>query len=753
MSHSLEADAGRDPASYLLPLFTITLFVSAVLLFAVQPMFAKMVLPLLGGTPSVWNTCMVFFQATLLAGYAYAHVTARALGIYRQATIHLALLATPLLILPITVPTAWRSPSQDHPAMWLLALLTLALGLPFFMVSTTGPLVQTWFARTNHPLARDPYFLYAASNTGSLLALLAYPTFIEPNLSLATQSRLWSIAYAGLALLLAACAVMVWHSRQPSTPQPPVGTRGAEGAAPKATPSAPASVSQTGLWILLAFIPSSLMLGVTTYITTDVAPMPLLWVIPLAIYLLSFVLTFGRKVRVPYSLLSRLLPILAVPLVATMAAGSVGGLSVLVPLHLIALFVASLLCHGEIARTRPPADRLTDFYLWIGIGGLLGGIFNALVAPVIFSAVVEYPLALVMACLVRRADGSTTPAATRRHDFGLALGAASAIVALLWLAHTLPFLRTLPAVLAVGPPALVCFALRNRPLSFGLGMGALMVAGLVTPTPDDDVLYRARSFFGVSHVRVYPTERLVLLFSGTTNHGAQSRDPARRLEPLSYYHRTGPIGQVFSSLPHTDTPTVAVVGLGTGSLACYGRRGQHFTFYEIDPTVVSIASDQRYFTFLQRCPPDIRVVLGDGRLSLAGAPDASYGLIVLDAFSSDAIPSHLLTREALHLYLNKLAASGLLVFHISNNRLDLEPVVANLAHDSQLVALTQFDERVSPDEARAGKAPSHWIVLARRWENLRALARDGRWHALPARSDKTLWSDDFSNILEVIKWR
>jgi hypothetical protein len=753
VSHPPEAEADRGPASYLLPLFTITLLVSAVLLFAVQPMFAKMVLPLLGGTPSVWNTCMVFFQASLLAGYAYAHVTARALGVRRQATIHLALLATPLLLLPITVPAAWRSPSQDHPAIWLLALLILALGLPFFVVSTTGPLVQTWFARTNHPLAHDPYFLYAASNTGSLLALLAYPTFIEPNLSLATQSRLWSIGYVGLALLLAACAVMVWHSHGPTTPQPPVGTRRSERSAPTIAPRAPVSVSQAGLWILLAFVPSSLMLGATTYITTDVAPMPLLWVIPLAIYLLSFMLTFGRKVRVPYSLVSRLLPILAVPLVATMAAGSVGGLWVLVPLHLIALFVASLLCHGEIARSRPVVDRLTDFYLWIGIGGLLGGIFNALVAPVIFSGVVEYPLALVMACLVRNPNRSATRAATRRQDLPLALGAPSAVLGLLWLAHALPPLGTLPAVLAVGFPALLCFALRNRPLPFGLGMGALMMAGLVTPAVEDDTLYRARSFFGVSQVRAYPTERLVLLFSGTTNHGAQSLDPARRHEPLSYYHRTGPIGQVFASIPGTDMPTVAVVGLGTGSLACYGRPGQRFTFYEIDSTVVRIARDPRYFTFLQQCPPDTRVVLGDGRLSLVAAPDASYGLIVLDAFSSDAIPSHLLTREALDLYLKKLAESGLLVFHISNNRLDLEPAVANLAHDARLVALTQFDERVSPEEARAGKAPSHWIVLARRREDLRALTRDDRWHALSARPDKTLWTDDFSNILEVIKWR
>ncbi len=737
----------------MLALFTITLFVSAVLLFAVQPMFAKMVLPLLGGTPAVWNTCMVFFQATLLAGYAYAHVTARAFGVRHQATIHLVLLVTPLLLLPIAVPAAWRSPSQDHPAMWLLALLIVALGLPFFVVSTTGPLLQTWFARSNHPLAHDPYFLYAASNTGSLAALLAYPTLIEPNLHLVDQSRLWSLGYVLLVLLLAGCATVVWHSHTSASVQVVPGTRGAGGSQAVLHPAASISVRKRGRWILLAFIPSSLTLGLTTYVTTDVAPMPLLWVVPLGTYLFSFVLTFGRRVQVSHSLVNCLVPIFVVPLVATMVVGSVGGLWILVTLHLVTLFLASLLCHGELASSRPTADHLTEFYLWIGVGGVLGGLFNALIAPTIFNAVVEYPLALVMACLVRKPDSSRTSTASRRQDLRLAVAVAAAISGLLWLAHTQPFLGSLPAVPAIGVPALLCFAVRNRPIPFGLGIATLFISSVGIHPGGDQTVFRERSFFGVSQVRVYPTERLTLLLSGTTHHGAQSLDPTRRREPLSYYHRTGPAGQVFAALPTEDAPRVAIIGLGAGSLACYGTPGQQFTFYEIDPTVVRVARDPRYFTFLQLCPPDIRVVPGDGRLSLGSAPDSSYGLIVLDAFSSDAIPSHLLTREALRLYLRKLGGVGLLAFHISNNRLDLEPTVANLAHDGQLVALAQFDERVSPDEARAGKTPSHWVVLARRWEDLRALPDNRQWHALSARPDKTLWTDDFSNIFEVIKWR
>ncbi len=737
----------------MLALFTITVFVSAALLFAVQPMFAKMVLPLLGGTPAVWNTCMVFFQAILLAGYAYAHLTARAFRVRHQATIHMVLLVTPLLLLPIAVPEAWRSPSQDHPVTWLLALLIVALGLPFFVVATTGPLVQSWFARSDHPLAHDPYFLYAASNTGSLAALLAYPTVIEPYLHLADQSRLWSLGYVLLVLLLVGCAAVVWHSRTSTSPQVVPGTPSAGGSRAMLVPAASISVRKRGRWILLAFIPSSLTLGLTTYVTTDVAPMPLLWVVPLTAYLFSFVLTFGRRIHVSYSFVSRLMPIFVVPLAATMAVGSVGALWVLVPLHLITLFVASLLCHAELASSRPTVDRLTEFYLWISIGGVLGGIFNALVAPAIFNSANEYPLALAMACLVRRLDMSGTPTASRHQDFRLAAVVAAAIFGALWLAHTLPSLKSLPAVPAVGVPALLCFALRNRPLAFGVGIGTLLMTSLVILAGGDQTVFRERSFFGVSQVLVFPTERLTLLLSGTTNHGAQSLDPARRQEPLSYFHRTGPIGQVFAALPVQDTPRVAIIGLGAGSLACYGTPGQQFTFYEIDPTVLRIARDPRYFTFLQLCAPDIRVVLGDARLSLAAAPDASYGLIVLDAFSSDAIPSHLLTREALGLYLRKLRESGLLALHISNNRLDLEPTVANLARDAQLVALAQFDEKVSPDEARAGKTPSHWVVLARRWEDLRALPHSRQWHALSARPDKTLWTDDFSNIFEAIKWR
>ena len=751
MSQTLLPEAGRGSVSSIRVLFTVTVFTSAFLLFSVQPMFAKMALPVFGSTPAVWNTCMVFFQAVLLGGYATVHATARLSPFRHQTTLHLGLLLAGALVLPIALPARWPAAPADHPAWSLLALLLLTLGLPFFALSTVGPLAQAWFARSHDSRASDPYFLYASSNLGSLAALLAYPMLLEPQLRLADQSRLWSIGFVGLIGLVAACGLAVRHlgsSGDPMIAEPAVAPE------PAVSPSRTAgAVGERWRWLLLAFIPSSLTLGLTTFITTDVAPMPLLWVIPLGTYLTSFVLTFGRTFRVPPELASRLIPVLAVPVAATMALGVAGGLRIIVPLHLATLLAVSILCHGELARSRPAAHRLTEFYLWLGLGGVLGGIFNALVAPAVFSGIVEYPLALMLACLVRSSSRPGETSARPARDVAVAIVSAATILALLGVPHRLSGLGELPTLVTLGVPAAVCFAVRHRPLSFALGLGALLVAPSVNLALGEETVYRERSFFGVSQVRSFSAERLNLLISGATNHGAQSFDPARRHEPLSYYHRSGPVGQLFRARPDGLGSRVAIIGLGTGTLACYGSAGQQFTFYEIDPTVVRIARDARFFSFLQICPPNVQVVLGDARLSLAGASDGSYGLVVLDAFSSDAIPSHLLTREAFALYTRKLAESGLLAIHISNNHLDLESTVANLAHDARLVALARLDGQVSPEEARAGKSPSHWVVLARRRPDLGALADDPRWRGLEPQPDKTLWTDDFSSIVQVVRWR
>ena len=747
MSQVRYIEAARGELSAIRLLFTITVFASAFLLFSVQPMFAKMVLPRFGSSPAVWNTCMVFFQAALLAAYAVVHATTTGLRFPHQTTIHLAVLAAPIFALPIALPAGGWSAAAERPLLSLLALLLVALGAPFFALSTIGPLMQGWFARSRDPLARDPYFLFASSNLGSLMALLSYPTLVEPNLRLAEQGRLWSLGYLLVAGLVATCALTIRFSDGTTHP-----ARLVPGSDPDHLGAAP-RILQRGRWLLLACIPSSLTLGLTTYLTTDVAPMPLLWVIPLATYLVSFVLTFARTFRVRAEVAWRFLPVVAVPVAVSMATGSVGGFGILVPLHLAALLFVSLLCHGELALSRPTADQLTDFYLWLGLGGVLGGVFNAVVAPAIFSGVAEYPLVLVLACLIRWSAGPGASEVGRPRDIFLTVIAVTTIFAALLLPPRLPRLAELPVLATVGVPAVLWFALRRRPLTFAVGLAALIVAPAINLLASGETVYRERSFFGVSQVRVYPRERLALLLSGTTNHGAQSLDPARRQEPLSYYDRTGPIGQIFAATRAPLAAKVGVIGLGTGTLACYGAPTQQFTFYEIDPVVVRIARDTGYFTFLRICPPEVRIVLGDARLSLEGAPDAYYGLLVLDAFSSDAIPGHLLTREALALYKRKLAAPGLLVMHISNNHLDLEPVLANLAHDAGLLAAARFDERMSPDEARAGKTSSHWVALARRREDLGGLVNDARWHPLAPRPDKALWTDDFSNLLEFIRWR
>jgi hypothetical protein len=427
---------------------------------------------------------------------------------------------------------------------------------------------------------------------------------------------------------------------------------------------------------------------------------------------------------------------------------------VLALLHLSTFFVISMLCHGALARSRPAADRLTEFFLWVSVGGVLGGLFNALLAPLAFSHPIEYPLVLVATCLLGTAG---PPARTKPVPWELVgpLAIGALLTGLFHLVRAVPIVGLPGLLLTAGVPALLCFALRHRPVAFGTGLGVLMlITALLTDAGGYRTLYRERSFFGVWQVRVYPAGNFTALVNGTTDHGRQSREPGREREPLSYYHRSGPIAQVFGAMEKSGSRApVGIIGLGTGALACYGRPGQEFTFYEIDPAVLRIAGDPRFFTYLKDCPPAIRVVLGDARPSLVAAPDRHYGLIILDAFSSDAIPAHLLTREALRLYRDKLSQSGLLALHISNRHLDLEPTVANLAHDAKLVALAQLEVAIRQDDAREGKTPSHWVVLARRPEDLSAFRGDARWRSLPPRPDRRLWTDDFSNMLEVIKWR
>lgn len=742
-SAARRAPTAAPSARLLLAVFTVAVFTSAFLLFLVQPLFSKMVLPLLGGSPAVWNTCMLFFQAALLAGYAWAWATTRWLAPRGQTLAHLALLALAALALPVAVGGAAPA-GGAAPVPWLLALMAATVGLPFFALSATGPLLQRWFSHTGHPDAANPYFLYAASNLGSTLALLGYPFLVEPRLRLAEQSGAWTAGYAVLLALVAGCAALLWRSA-PSTM--------AAGAAQPVEEAAGEVRLVTGRvrawWTLLALVPSSLLLSVTTYITTDISPVPLLWVVPLALYLLTFTVAFSRRPLIPHRWALAIQVPLLVALVISLLMGVATTPTQAIPLHLSVFFFTALVCHGELARLRPPVSHLTEFYLWISVGGVLGGALNVLVAPLLFARMEEYALMLVAACLLRprRADGGRME--PRLH---MALVAVLGL-ALLFLVR--PELVPGPAwMLLALPPALLavaCLGFRNYPARLALCVAAVLAQRVGADLRASDVLLAARSFYGRFTVTVVGAEgqRYHALYHGSTLHGAQARSPARRGEPLTYYLPHGPFGQMMAGLPDRPGRRVGVVGLGTGSSAAYGQPGEEWTFYELDPHMVRVARDTALFTYLADSRARVAVTLGDARLSLRDTPAGRYDLLVLDAFSSDAIPVHLMTREALDLYLSRLTPGGVVAFHISNRYLELEPVLAALARERGLIA--RLGETREGAKRRFDTA-AHWVVLARREEDLGSLARDARWVPAKAEAGVQAWTDDFSNLLSVFDW-
>lgn len=719
--------------------YCAAVLLSAALLFGVQPMVAKMALPRFGGGPSVWNTCMVFFQALLLVGYAYAHLSRRWLRPTAQLVVHLVVLIVPLLFLPIGLAT-WIVPVEGRPVLALLGLLAISVGPPVFVLSSTGPLLQSWFASTEHRNARDPYFLYAASNFGSLAVLVSYPFLLEPALGLASQSRVWSAGYVVFVALTLSCGVLAVR-RQPSGV-----TVGAQQLTVQ--PSTEVTLKRKLRWVLLALVPSSAMLGATQYLTTDIAAVPLLWVIPLALYLLTAVLAFLPRTVVPPVGSSFALAVLTLEVVVTFWIGQRPPLWVLVSLHLLTLFAVGMVCHGQLAQDRPQADRLTEFYLLVALGGFLGGAFNALVAPLVFDSVLEYPIVLLVACLLRPgprrgalALDVVLPAALAAIIVGLELNARRADVGGVLAA---PWLR-------VGLPSVLCLLFIRRPVRFFLGLAVLLAATQAHQRSAATVLHAERTFFGVNRVVRFDSPRPYNCFiHGTTRHGSQFLDPNMRSVATSYFHATGPIGQLFLTLGDASRiERVAVIGLGAGTLAAYGRAGQHFVFYEIDPAVVRIARDEGYFTYLRDCRASTDFVVGDARLEIAKAPDGWYDLIVVDAFSSDAIPVHLFTREAVALYFRKLSPNGIVAINLTSRYLDLAPVVDAIATDLSLAGLVREDDVTSLDQLQEGKERSTWAVLGREPVELDPLAQDPRWRRLP--NPGFLWTDDFSNVLGVMR--
>lgn len=758
--------APRAPRVPLVAIFAVATFLNAALLFAVEPMFTKMVLPLLGGTPSVWNTCLLFFQAALLAGYLYAHLSSRWLPARRQAALHLAMLAASLLLLPIALAPDLVVPTTGTGAAiaWLLTLLTTTLGAPFVLLAAGTPMLQRWFASTQHPRANNPYFLYVASNLGSFAALLAYPTLIEPRWTIGEQSAAWTAGFAALLALLILAAWGAWRwtlnrsadnvraaGRVVSSPEgaadAPVDGSDDDDREPE--PTLVPTTAWRVRWVLLSFAPSSLLIGVTTYLSTDIAAVPFLWVVPLALYLLSFVIVFARHPLLNRRVMLALQVGLTVGLLIFLGEQPGRNIAAIAALHLAAFFVTAMVCHRQLADSRPRASSLTEFYLWMSFGGMLGGVFNVLVAPLLYDRVLEYPIAMIIALAVRPAWGKrSAPRRDRILDFAVPL----LVFGVVSLGYELPMPgekwadRALYAYLcATGLLVAVWF---RRPLRLALSAAALYVGVDAGTHFSEDTIYQARSFFGVYRVREW--NGYFLLQHGTTTHGGQAMVTARKTEPLTYYHREGPLGDLFRLATDSVAPrSVALVGLGTGTTACYSRPGERWTYFEIDPLVVAIARAPQLFSYLRDCQPEVKIVMGDARRSIASAPDSSFDLIVLDAFSSDAIPVHLMTREALQIYLRKLRPHGIVAFHISNRFLDLRPVLVELARDARVAGAT-IDRDVTQEQKDLLYYGSRWVALARNASTLAPLEREAAWEVLAPSAPVRLWTDDYSDVLAVM---
>ena len=691
-------------------LYACTIFLSAFLLFAVQPMIGKIILPWFGGSAAVWSTCLMFFQAALLGGYLYAHWSTTWFRPKKQALLHIALMALSLALLPILPSPSWKPSHAGDPSLRILLLLAVTIGLPYILLSTTSPLLQAWYVAAK-PGAL-PYRLFALSNFGSLLALLSYPVLIEPLLTTHAQAYGWSAIYVVFA---AVCATIAWSALRTSH-QPP--------ATPAETPlSSEVSPSWTVrlLWTALSTCASALLLAITNHLSQNVAPIPFLWVLPLAVYLLSFILCFERENVYHRGVF---LPLLAIALdgaaYAIYANEGNPNIAWAIPTFVAALFICCMVCNGELARLKPDPRYLTSFYMMIALGGALGGLFVAIVAPRVFHTYLELPLSLV------------------------ACSALAAVV--LWISPQRPSQQSSQTWLGKIPVT----AVRMAMLAFTAGLAIHL--GYEKHLADQRFRLSVRNFYGVLRVRDIPesdTDTAVRrLIHGTINHGEQLMDAKRRDDPTSYYGPYSGLGRSMGYLQKRGPVRVAVIGLGSGVTASYCRTGDFFRFYEINPLALSIAST--WFTFLGDCKADHRVLLGDARLTLEGQPTQQYDLMAIDAFSSDAIPVHLLTREAFALYFRHLKPAGILAVHVSNRYLDLVPVVARNARDFGKTAVDVDDQ----DEDEDYFSNSDWVLVS----GDAAIFRDPAFKSSsvqPARYRPSLrpWTDDYSNLFQILKLR
>ncbi len=671
----------------LLLLLPVTIFLGASLLFLVEPLFAKLILPWFGGSAAVWATCLVFFQSALLLGYLYADITTRRLTPARQSLLHIALLLVSLLFLPIVPHASWRPQPGSDPAWRILGLLTASIGLPFVLLSATSPLVQTWYARARS--ASEPYHLFALSNLASLLALLSFPFLIEPHIPSHRQAVLWSVLFGIFACL---CSIVAWLARRSAplaarTPGDLVETQ------------APPTLREKLLWLALSACGSMLLLSITNHLTENVAPIPLLWVLPLALYLLTFTLAFNRRSLYSHWLMVRLLAVTLGSLAYAIYDPSfTESLQVSVALFCAGLFLCCLFCHGELAKRRPAASHLTSFYLMISLGGALGAMFVGLLAPRIFPAIYEFPLALLLTAAL---------AATVLWPLGL---------------HERVFWAAATIAMAV-------------------------VLARSAHTYQKDTILMVRNFYGalrVKQLQDWLKQPYRTLYHGRIEHGAQFVNPPKSLLPTTYYGPDSGVGIVLDR--SSGSPKrVGVIGLGAGTLAAYGKAGDFFRFYEINPVVQKIANSS--FSYLRDTPARTEIVIGDARLSLAAEPPQQFDVLAVDAFSGDAIPVHLLTKEAFSLYLHHLKADGILAIHTSNTYLELAPVVQLLADDAGYPARLISNS----DDSRKLIDSSDWVLVTRNAHFLSDLETSVFIDSISVPAHLQLWTDDRNNLFQILR--
>ncbi len=724
--------------SFLTLFSALTAAMSACLLFLLEPMFAKLILPRMGGAANVWITAMMFYQVTLLAGYLYAHVSS-SLSLRHQWLLHIALTGAAMLALPLAIPADWVPPPEGNPAWSLTMMMAVAIGAPFAVLSATAPLIQRWFA-----LARpgdNPYMLYAFSNVGSFVALIAYPVFVERHLKLTQQTYLWSVLYIGLAIAVALVGWLAARER-PSDAQTRVGA-----------PVAPLDWIQMGRWLALSAIPSSLMLSTTSFIATDIASIPLLWVIPLGLYLLTFIVAFSAQAAQAGALANKFYPIfliaLCVTFVSVLGKSNVNPATTL-PLHLATFFLAALVCHCELSRSKPETARLTLFFLIVALGGALGGIFNSLIAPIAFNDIYEYPIGLALVCLMLPAiDVRFTKMAL---VFAVLAGVAAA--ASEWLpepvnSNDMIFALTYKGLLLAG--AICLIFIRKYPYALAIGVAAYLASAFIVPS-SSNMIFAERNFYGVNRVRDNLKQGLRQMEHGTTVHGLMALDEPHRRVPLGYYNPRGGIAEAALLVGEQQpSPKFAIIGLGAGQMVCNGDSRWLVDFYEIDPGVVQIAQDKKLFPFLDECAPKTTVKLGDGRLLLKKAPDASYDAVIVDAFTSDSIPMHLLTQEALLGYAEKLKADGLLTLHVSNRYFNLVPVVAAEAKELGLFGAVRLRNASEIEGTHLPVYATLVITLAKSDAALLPLLSKG-WQRLEPTAGVKPWTDEQSDILSSFKF-